>query len=140
MLALLPDNSTGEISAADLRSVVTGLWNRLTSVSREPYKYTTTAIAAGQVTVSSWAVGSAVVSVSETTRDNATTPWISFESGLIWLKRNDGSGEVIGTITGTPVVQSGYRDVPVNFTEASGTAPGNNADVTLATVFEMDLS
>lgn len=29
LLALLPDNNTGEISAADLRTVVTGLWNRV---------------------------------------------------------------------------------------------------------------
>lgn len=29
LLSLLPDNSTGEISAADLRAVVTGLWGRV---------------------------------------------------------------------------------------------------------------
>lgn len=29
LLALLPDNSTGEITAADLRDVVTGLWGRV---------------------------------------------------------------------------------------------------------------
>lgn len=29
LLALLPDNTTGEISAADLRAVVTGLWGRV---------------------------------------------------------------------------------------------------------------
>lgn len=29
LLAYLPDNSTGEISAADLRTVVTGLWGRV---------------------------------------------------------------------------------------------------------------
>lgn len=28
LLALLPDNSSGEISAADLRDVVTGIWGR----------------------------------------------------------------------------------------------------------------
>lgn len=27
LLALLPDNTTGEISAADLRAVITGVWD-----------------------------------------------------------------------------------------------------------------
>lgn len=32
MLALLPDNTTGQISAADLREVVTGLFEYITAV------------------------------------------------------------------------------------------------------------
>jgi hypothetical protein len=31
LLGLLPDNTSGDISAADMRSVVTELWNRITS-------------------------------------------------------------------------------------------------------------
>jgi Ca2+-binding EF-hand superfamily protein len=30
LLALLPDNTTGEISAADMRTIVTELWNHAT--------------------------------------------------------------------------------------------------------------
>lgn len=84
LLALLPDNSTGDISAADLRAVVTGVWNAGADVEARVVALET---AGGTVSVTGvWRVrsdtGGAVPTGGEVTSDTgnfATATWLRFD-------------------------------------------------------------
>lgn|GEM_PF-2518769 len=51
MLALLPDNTTGQISADDLRQIVTGLWDYTASVQSTLNEVVVTAVPAVQAAI-----------------------------------------------------------------------------------------
>lgn len=51
MLALLPDNTTGQISADDLRQIVTGLWDYTASVQGTLNEVVVTAVPAVQAAI-----------------------------------------------------------------------------------------
>jgi hypothetical protein len=78
MLALLPDNSAGEISASDLREIVSGLWEVLVdaSVRSAAYKYTKTlGLTPGQVGLQpAWVDTANVLQVSDSVTSGAVPP------------------------------------------------------------------
>lgn len=51
MLALLPDNTTGQISADDLRQIVTGLWDYTASVQSTLNEVVVTGVPAVQAAI-----------------------------------------------------------------------------------------
>ena len=134
MLALLADNTTGDISAADLRDIVTGLYDKASKlISSHPYRWATGVPATGKLSLDQgWSMASTVLSMSETTDDGVTI-------GFGVLDQAASADVVIGTdtqrldanVTGPSVDQGTYRDIPIQVTAVSGAAPTNNAAVTL---------
>jgi hypothetical protein len=136
LLALLPDNSSGEISAADLRTIVTELYNDANSVFNQyAYKWDSgTTPASGKLNLAAW------------TADTDTTLYINDVSagsialpfGLVdtdpkfTLARDDGTAKASGTVIGPSVPHSGYHEVPVHLDTTTGTSPTNNTPLTLS--------
>jgi hypothetical protein len=139
LLALLPDNTTGEISPADLRTIVTDLYNYAHArAAAHPYKWTTGTSGdpgTGKVgTDTGWTSGATVLRISEIT-DDGTTLGFGFidESQASAIVLSDSTGrELRCTPTGPSVDQGTYRTIPVSVSGLSGTAPSNNAALTVS--------
>ena len=133
LLVLLPDNDTGAIRAADLRTIVTALWNRVTAILARPYSITNSSGPAnGKLyVVGAWG-GPSALEIHDNASDSAATPWDVIDTGaLLRLDRNDGQGSLRLTATGPPQDFGTYQSVPVAVRQTSGTAPANGALVTL---------
>jgi len=138
LLALLPDNTSGDISAADLRTITTALWNRVNAIVDRPYTTTNSAgPASGKLYVQGgWATPTGL-ELHDTSGDGAATPWSTIQAGT-WLRldRNDGQGILRLTATGTPVDSGTTGSVSVSVRDVTGTAPPNGSPVTLYVLFE----
>lgn len=136
LLALLPDNTTGDIDAEDLRTVVTGLWDRA-SRAAQVFSYlwvTTPGPGAGKIT-GPWTLGPGVLQVSETTDDGQILGFAILDNlagSQVLVVGPGGVGVMHADVVGASVDQGGYRDLPVMVTEVSGAVPALNAKVTLA--------
>lgn len=137
MLALLPDNTSGDISAADLRTVVTELHRIASSVSAV-FSYTWVdadpSPGAGKVTMDqNWSMAATKLLISETTLDGATVTFTSVDAAAAveLLIISAGGGRWRGTVSGPSVDQGGYREVPVTPLEAVDPKPANNEKVNL---------
>ena len=136
LLALLPDNSTGEIDAADLRAIVTELWNVANSQALVlVYEYvTSTAPALGKVNIA-WTTSATTLAVSEQTSDGGALPVAVIDGtdqNTFVLANGDRSAMVRGTITGNSTDQGSYRTFAVTVTEVVGTQPGANTVMNLS--------
>jgi|SRR5262245_10127514 len=138
LLALLPDNTTGEISAADLRTVVSDLYDAAHSVTQVyAYRWTTSAVpTAGHVTMDQpWMNFASKVIVSETTDDGVVLGFGLIDSAAaarVWFTHNATGAKLTADITGPSVDLGNYREVPISVREIVGNPPGNNDPVTLS--------
>lgn len=134
MLALLPDNSTGEISAGDLRAIVTALYDRGQIGQSFSYLWTTTpGPGAGKVTMTAWTTAATVVQISETTDDGQNLTFAALDSATnprLVLMTADGS-TLHAAVTGASVDNGGWRAVPVAVQSVTGPAPSLNERVSV---------
>jgi hypothetical protein len=143
MLALLPDNTTGDIGADDLRSIVTELWNQARTYGNlYAYKWDNTPAsppASGQITMDQpWALTATQILISESTDDGLTLTFALVDdalSGRIWLSTSGGA-RLEADVLGPTVDQGTYREIPIQVTSVTGSAPGNNAPVTLTIIVQ----
>lgn len=140
LLALFPDNTSGAISAADLRTAITALWDRVTTVQTRPYDITSSAGPAnGKLFISGGWLTPSALEIHNNASDGTATPWGAFDAAgvLLRLDRNDGQGVLRLTTTGAATSQGAYGNVPVQVDSVSGAAPGNAALVTLYILVEV---
>lgn len=138
LLALLPDNTTGDISAADLRTVVTELWQVAnTQAQLFVYDYTTsTSPTQGKANID-WATSANTLGVSEQTSDGGVLPVavIDATGGNVFILANgDRSVMIRGSLVGPSTDQGSYRTFAVTVDEVVGTQPSANATMNL-TIF-----
>src|SRR5215204_1236659 len=117
LLALLPDNDTGAIDAADLRTVVTELWQVAnTQALMFVYDYATSAApTAGKVNIE-WALSATELNVSEQTGEGGMLPTAlidATEGNRFMLASGDRSVRISGVITGVSLDQGTYRTFTV---------------------------
>jgi hypothetical protein len=140
MLALLPDNTTGQISAADLRAVVTDLYHAANSVSDAfTFKWSTsgTAPTAGHVTMDQpWQTFATKALVSETADDGTVLSFATLDTAVaarIWVTTATGQ-KMVADVTGPSVDVGTYRELPIHVVSTAGAQPANNAPVTVSLV------
>lgn len=144
MLALLPDNSTGAIDAADLRAIVTGLFDAANTYAQTfSYGWSTTggAPSNGKVMTEPLAWDDTVTHLllNETTADGYALVFNLFDAssgGQIWLSAANG-GLLRTTITGPSVDNGSYRDIPVTVDSFTGPAPANNEKVAVTVLVRL---
>lgn len=140
LLALLPDNTTGEISAADMRTIVIEL-HKLASVVGQVFSYVWVTSGgspgAGKVTMDQpWQTLASKALISETTDDGQVLTFAGLDNALegqLWFATQDGA-KLRAKVLGPSVDQGGYREVPIQVTEMSGTPPSNNEKMSLTFV------
>jgi len=138
MLALLPDNTTGEISPADLRAIVSDLYDAAhTTGDSYAYKWSTSGGApnTGYVTMDQpWQTFATTLRISETTSDGLALGFGVLDGAVaarIWLSTAAGA-KLTATVTGPSVDQGPYRDVPISVQSIVGNQPANNSAVTVS--------
>jgi len=138
MLALLADNSTGQIEAADLRAIVSELYFLGTQHAQVfSYVWTTTpGPGAGKVTIDLWSMSGSKVQISETTDDGQVLTFALLDgSANKEVRLLTGSGKALRAhISGPSVDQGGFRDLPIQVLELTGAAPSNNERMSVALV------
>lgn len=128
MLALLPDNTTGDISAADLRAIVTDLYTIASTVGASyPFEWVNNpAPASGKVSVTGgWSTAATAVVLSETTADGAPLSFdvVDFATeGRVFLNAVGGS-RLSADQTGPSVDNGTYRSIPIANAVLTGAAP-----------------
>jgi hypothetical protein len=138
MLALLPDNTTGEISAADMRAIVTDLFEKANTYAQTfSYGWTTTggSPSTGKVRTDTitWDLTPTEIEINETTADGYTLVFNLLDAssgGQIWLSAATG-GILKTTIAGPSVDNGTWRSIPVTIDSVEGSAPLNNEKVTV---------
>jgi hypothetical protein len=142
LLALLPDNTTGEIDAADLRTIVTDLWTAAHSaVLRFAYQYSINPAPGAGELGATWAVGDGSLTVSETSEDGEVLPFslIDGTTGVSFVVATPaGDRAIVGDITGPSVDQGTYRVLPTTVDTALLTEPPDKTLVTLTLTFTID--
>jgi hypothetical protein len=140
LLALLPDNTTGEISAADLRTIVTELYNLAATVGQVySYSWVTNdpTPAAGKITMDQpWQMIASKMIISETTEDGEIVTFSLVDNtaaGQLWLSGAAG-GKLRANVTGPSVDLGTYREIPITVTSISGAIPANNEKVSVTFV------
>src|SRR5262245_52358321 len=139
MLALLPDNTTGEISPADMRTIVTDLYHAAHSASAAyAYRWSTSSPpGAGHVTFDQpWQTFATKALISETTDDGITPSFGAIDSAAaarVWITTATGD-QLVADVTGPSVDMGNYREVPIAVQSITGQQPPNNGAVTLSLV------
>lgn len=137
MLALLPDNTSGAIDAADLRAIVTGLFERASTIGQVfSYQWTTaTSPAGGRVNLlPGWSGAATTLLLSETTLSGQVLSFEILDNSVnpeIWLIGSSG-GRLEAVVSGPSVDMGQYREVPISVHNISGTAPVANDKVQVA--------
>lgn len=138
MLALLPDNTAGAISPADLRAIVTELYEMAASSSQAyPFRWASGgAPDAGHVTMDQpWQMFASKALVSETADDGTALGFALLDGAVasrVWI--TGPSGQLVADVTGPSVDVGGYREVPIGVRSISGDQPGDNSAVTVSLV------
>jgi len=134
MLALLPDNTSGEVSAADLRAIVTDL-HALASTVGQVFSYlwvNTPGPGAGKLTMPQpWDDTAVLLQASETTNDGEAVSFGLVDAGGGRVRLIAAGGTLDADITGPSLDQGGYRDVPIVVTRLTGVPPSNNEKITV---------
>jgi hypothetical protein len=140
LLALLPDNTTGDIDAADLRTIVTEL-HTLASAPPAGDSNTVAQVfgylwvagdntpAAGKAATNQpWGQLPTVLRLSETTDDgqNLVFTLVDSATDARVILAGAGGGILRADITGPSVDQGSYREIPISVTGTSGVEPINS--------------
>lgn len=138
MLALLPDNTTGEISAADLRAIVTDLHALASAVGQVfPYLWANDpSPGAGKVNVTPWDTTATFLSIAEVTDDGQAVTFGALDMASSAQVRLIGAlGSTLDAdITGPSGDQGGYRNLPIAVTGITGPAPTMNEKLSVLLV------
>src|SRR5262245_21878532 len=137
LLALLPDNTTGEISPADMRTIVTDLFNAAHTLGDSyAYRWSSSpgAQSAGHVSMDQpWLTFATKIQASETTDDGLAPGFATVDNaidGKFWISNASGS-KIEGNILGPSVDMGTWREIPVQIVSIIGPAPANNSQVTV---------
>jgi hypothetical protein len=140
LLALLPDNETGMISAADMRVIVTDLYEAShSSAESSVLRWDTSgsAPASGRVTMDQpWNVTATKVLVSETADDGRVLAFgvmDTAQQARLWIT-TAGGAKLVADVTGPSTDLGSYREVPIVVESIAGNQPAMNAVVTV-TIF-----
>jgi len=138
LLALLPDNDTGDIGADDLRTIVQELYIAAHTIfATYAFNWSTDQTPpTGKVSLNAdWSTSSVLCHVSETTANGVNTPfgWADELASVQFTLGGQNGVRMTGNVSGVSVDQGTYRDVPVTISSATGT-PANNQLLTLALV------
>jgi hypothetical protein len=131
MLALLPDNTVGAISAADLRLIVTDLFARATAVAdRVTYGWSASDSSppTGKLFLSGgWTTAGGTASMSETTDDGVLFGFGVLDRGdTVRMVMTGPLGQSMHlTLSGPSVDQGNYRDCPYTVQTVVGVPPGD---------------
>jgi hypothetical protein len=143
MLALLPDNTAGEISPADMRTIVTGLyeWATLSSESYA-FRWSTagTAPTTGRVTTDQpWQMSATKLLLSETADDGTLVKWSVLDSAAarrVWVTAPN-NVQLVADLSGPSVDLGTYRELPLTVRSVTGAQPANNGQVTVTLGVEL---
>jgi len=138
LLALLPDNTSGEISPADLRAVVTDLYDAA-HVGKSQYAYDwSTDLTPGNGKLSTdqgWTDTATVLHLAELSGDDMAFGFVLIDRGQAEGVLLSAPGRSLNAaVTGPSVDQGTYRDVPIQVREVAGAEPGNGDLVTVTVV------
>lgn len=129
LLDLLPDNVTGQISAADMRTIVTDLWTASNTL-RVSYEYEwnagdTSPAANGQATLDAgWSPASVTLFVNDNDQGGRPMAFGSFPPGRDVNIAIAGDGfDARLSVTGPPVDVGLWHTVPVSVLSMTGVAP-----------------
>jgi len=142
MLALLPDNTTGAIDAADLRAIVIELYNDANTFAQVfGYLWQSSGLnpPAGKVGVTPvWSLTSDTLRISETTDDghNLVFTLLDTSSARVILA-GAGGGVLRADITGVSTDQGSYREIPITVTAVDGIVPINGEKVSVTILAQL---
>jgi hypothetical protein len=130
LLALLPDNTTGAIDAADLRTIVTELFTAANTYAQTfgyLWQAAGTTPASGKCTVTPpWGLGSSLLLISETTEDGHNLVFTLLDSANARVILSGTNGGILhADIIGPSVDVGSSREVPISVTSVTGLAPLN---------------
>lgn len=139
MLALLPDNDAGDISAADMRAVVTALHELAASFAQVfAFQWTFGAPAPatnGEAVVGpAWGLTADTLYLSETALDGhqLTFGVIDLATTVsVWVVNEAGS-RMVATVTGPSVDLGDSRTIPIAVDSVTGAVPEEGTPVTVA--------
>jgi hypothetical protein len=139
MLALLPDNTTGEITPADMRAIVSGLYEAAhTTGNAYAYRWTDDqSPPTGQVTMDQpWQIFATKLLISETSDDGTALPVGLLNDAAVarvWLTTAAGS-RLEADVTGPAADLGDYRDVPIGVLSVVGPGPNAGNPLTVSVV------
>lgn len=131
LLALLPDNTIGEISAADLRTIVTDLFTAAHAVGdRVAYGWSASDSSPpnGKLFLSGgWTMTPGTAAISETTGDGVPMAFTAIDRGddVRMLFTGPANQTLRLDLNGPSVDQGTYREVPYVVTAVAGVEPSN---------------
>jgi len=138
MLALLPDNTTGEIDAADLRAIVTDLYDAAhTQGVAYTFEWTDDQTPPnGKLSLNQgWQTFSTTMNLSETSADGQVLTFGTIDASRVRIVLHPATGGTLKLDTTGPSTDlGGYRSVPVQVLEITGTSPVNNESMSTAFV------
>lgn len=139
MLALLPDNDTGQISAADMRAIVTDL-HALSSSFAQVFSYQwefgpPAAPGTGEAVVGpAWGLTADTLYLSMTALDGHELSFGVIDVAAevnVWVVNATGS-RLVATVTGPSVDLGDYRTLPIAVGSVTGPIPDDGTPVTVA--------
>lgn len=139
LLALLPDNETGQITAADLRTVVSELWVHSYLAEEFAYNYSNTIPpSSGNIHVNVWSTAVATIDISDTSVNSQqlATALLDNPGTLVRLRNTNPSGVMFAKVTAPATVGSGNRTLHVAGLSATGSAPTGNTKVSVTVLSE----
>jgi hypothetical protein len=136
LLDLIPDAPPQNISAADLRTIVTDLWTAAhTAEDHFAFEWVTSSTPAlGKASLAGgWVMGATALLLSEQTADGEIVPFgmlsaATFPAPFIFSTQGQ-AAYVKGNITGVATDLGSYRSIPITVTQVVGSAPGANTPV-----------
>jgi hypothetical protein len=139
MLALLPDNNSGQIGADDLRTIVTGLYEFAAAALLVGYKWDRDDTPGQQqaAITPDWAMGPGTLLLSKITSGALAPSWDQIAGAVqaghyIRIRQNaDVDVHLVAQITGAHVEATNWWTVPVKVVEVSGAEPANGTDMTI---------
>lgn len=139
LLALLPDNDSGQISANDLRTIVAELWAHTWVGEQYPFVFTTAATPVkGAVGANVWSTAVASIRLSDQATDNTNVAFGRLDTpGTLVRIRATPTQLLIAEVVGPSVVNAaGWRTLNVSGVSALGAMPADKALVTLTILGE----
>jgi hypothetical protein len=139
LLALLPDNNSGQITASDLRTITATLWSHTWVGEQYPYVFTTAATpAAGAVGATPWTTAITAIPIWDQATDNTNLGVGRLDTaGTLVRIRSSATVVLIAQIAGPATVNAaGWRTLKVTGVSAIGVPPADKSKVTVTLLGE----